>query len=100
MSEWEYKPYDESKAENLGIIEFEVDDGEFVYFHVVKPVPSDGTIRFGGVCNTGFLESGYIEYDDDFELNYEALSELYEDLVTYYRDGKEYCTRIVCNERM
>lgn len=100
MIEWEYKHYDESLAESLGIIEFEVADEVYQYFHLVKPVPSDGTIRFGGCCNVGFMESGYIEYDQGFESLDEALQELHEDLVTYYRDGREYCSRIVCNERM
>lgn len=54
---------------------------------------------FGNMCNTGFLESGYMEMSDWESLN-ENLSELIQELETYYRDGRGSCSRIVCNERM
>ena len=54
---------------------------------------------FGGACNVGFMESGYMDLETD-ETTDEALCELSEDLDTYYADGGQYCSRIVCNERM
>jgi hypothetical protein len=56
-------------------------------------------IVFGGSCNTGFLESGYILKDECESLN-DTLRELHSDLETYYRDGARYVSRIVCNQRM
>jgi len=37
---------------------------------------------------------------DDCESLEETLQELHDDLETYYRDGAQYVSRIVCNERM
>jgi hypothetical protein len=54
---------------------------------------------FGGACNVGLLESGYI-LRESFESLDETLQELHEDLEVYYRDGSQYVSRIVCNERM
>ncbi len=56
-------------------------------------------IVFGGVCNVGFIESGYI-LRDEYEELCETLSECLQDLETYYNDGPQYVSRIVCNERM
>ena len=56
-------------------------------------------IIFGGNCNVGFMESGYIERES-YESTDETLQEMVEDLETYYRDGPSYTSRIVCNERM
>lgn len=55
---------------------------------------------FGGACNVGFLESGYMEVENDGETADEMLGELIEELEVYYRDGYEFTNRIVCNERM
>jgi hypothetical protein len=54
---------------------------------------------FGGACNCGFIESGYI-IRESYECLDETLQELTEDLQTYYNDGADYTKRIVCNERM
>ena len=56
-------------------------------------------IVFGGACNAGFLESGYI-LKDESESTDKTLQELHDDLEVYYRDGARYTSRIVCNERM
>jgi len=60
---------------------------------------TDDKLVFGSACNVGFLESGYILRDDCESLD-ETLQELHSDLETYYRDGANYVSRIVCNERM
>ena len=54
---------------------------------------------FGGTCNVGLLQSGYIEREE-YETLDDTLQELYSDLSVFYRDGREYTSRIVCNERM
>lgn len=56
-------------------------------------------IVFGGATNAGFLESGYILREDGETLD-ETLQELRDDLDVYYRDGAQYVSRIVCNDRM
>lgn len=66
------------------------------YFYIVN---TPERIAFGGACNAGFLESGYIEKEEGERFD-ETLSELIDDLETYYRDGAGYVSRIVCNERM
>jgi hypothetical protein len=78
--------------EYLGILELE--DGN--YFEVVK---TKTRLVFGGSCNTGLLESGYMVIDKDFSIDVN-LQDLIADLETYYRDGKRYCIRIICNDRM
>lgn len=79
-------------AKYLGILELE--SGE--YFEVLE---TDTKLVFGGACNVGFLESGYI-LREEFESIDETLQELHSDLETYYRAGAGYVSRIVCNERM
>ena len=66
------------------------------YFEVMA---TDDKLVFGSACNVGLLESGYI-LREDFESLDETLQELHADLETYYRDGAQYVSRIVCNERM
>jgi hypothetical protein len=78
------------------IIEF-VDERE--QFHDFTIVATAERVVFGGVCNVGFIESGYIEREEGESLD-ECLQELLRELETYYNDGREYVTRIVCNERM
>jgi hypothetical protein len=56
-------------------------------------------VVFGGACNTGFLESGFI-LREDYESLDETLQELLADLECYYNEGPESVSRIVCNERM
>jgi len=79
-------------AGSLGTLEIE--SGE--YFEVME---TETKLVFGGSCNSGFLESGYILREDGETLA-ETLQELHADLETYYRDGAQYVSRIVCNERM
>lgn len=90
--EWKATPSHRiEKASYLGDIEVNEE-----LFSVLS-LPS--RLIFGGVCNVGFLESGYIR-KESFETTDETLQELLEDLEVYYRGGKDYCSRIICNERM
>lgn len=66
------------------------------YFEVLE---TETRLVFGGATNAGFLESGYILRDDGETLD-ETLQELHADLEVYYRDGAQYVSRIVCNDRM
>lgn len=95
----EWTASDTSKAQYLGAIEFQDNKGELHDFEILKcHVPSD-RIVFGGSCNVGFLESGFIR-QEEFEHVDETLREMLSDLETYYNDGPQYVSRIVCNERM
>lgn len=80
----------------LSVLEFQDDKGEWHNFEILV---TPERVVFGGCCNVGFLESGFIERDDCESLD-ETLSELLQDLETYYNDGAQYVSRIVCNERM
>jgi hypothetical protein len=86
---------DVSNANYLGVIEFEDNEGEFHNFEVME---TDDRLVFGGMTNSGFIESGYIE-KDGFSTD-ETLQSLLEDLEVYYNDGGEYTSQIVFNERM
>ena len=77
-------------------LEFQDNQGEWQHFTVIA---TPTRVVFGGCCNRGFIESGYIERDDCEDLD-ETLQELLSDLETYYNDGHEYVSRIVFNERM
>ena len=79
-------------AEYLGILELE--SGE--YFEVLR---THDRLVFGGSCNVGFLESGYILRDSD-ETDGELLAELLADLEVFYTDRPRAVSRIVVNERM
>ncbi len=90
---------DTSNARYLGIIEFNEDiDGESGDWHNFEIMELDDRLLFGSMCNVGFLESGYM-LKNGFSTD-EVLSELLQDLETYYRDGGRYCNGIVYNERM
>jgi hypothetical protein len=86
---------DISNAKYLGVIEFEDNEGEFHNFEIME---TDDRLVFGGMTNSGFIESGYIE-KDGFSTD-ETLQSLLEDLEVYYNDGSEYTSQIVFNERM
>jgi hypothetical protein len=86
---------DLSNGKYLGIIEFQDNDGEYHNFEIME---TDDRLVFGGMTNTGFIESGYIE-KDGFSTD-ETLQSLIEDLEVYYNDGAEYTSQIVFNERM
>jgi hypothetical protein len=83
---------DTRHAGSLGTLEIE--SGE--YFDVLE---TKTKLVFGGSCNAGFLESGFIMREEHETLT-ETLQELHYDLETYYRDGAQYVSRIVCNDRM
>ena len=80
------------------IIEFRTSDHEWIMFEVLL---TPDRIVFGGCCNVGFMESGFIIRDDG-ESIYETLSALLQELETFYEEGEslEYCNRIVVNDRM
>jgi hypothetical protein len=87
---------DISKGESLLPIEFQDNLGEWHYFELIV---TPERVVFGGCCNVGFIESGYIIREEDETLD-ETLQELVEDLEVCYNQGKGWCCRIVCNERM
>lgn len=90
MKNW--KASDTTNAKYIGTLEIE--GGE--YFEVLE---TNERLVFGGACNVGFLESGYILREDHESLD-ETLQELHSDLEVFYRDGREFVSRVVCNERM
>ena len=92
----EWKVSNIEKYKYLGIIEFQDNNDEWHNFEVLQ---TSDKLVFGGVCNTGFLESGYMLLDNCFSID-ENLQELMSDLATYYNDGKEYTNQIIYNERM
>jgi hypothetical protein len=87
---------DTSNAKYLGTHEFQDDKGEWHDFEILE---TSDRLVFGGACNVGLLESGYMLKNED-ESTDEALSELFADLEVFYNDGARYVSRIVCNERM
>jgi hypothetical protein len=87
---------DLSTAMYFGPIEFEDNKGEIHNFELMQ---TESRIVFGGACNVGFLESGYIE-KEEWESSNETLQELLSDLETFYSDGPEFTNRIIFNERM
>ena len=94
MQTW--KVTDVENAKHLGTIEFQSNDEEYHNFEILE---TDDKLVFGGMCDCGFIESGYILKDSAFSTD-EVLQELLSDLEVYYNDGKEYTSMIVCNERM
>lgn len=75
-----------------GVIEIE--SGE--HFHVIITAER---VVFGGACNAGFLESGFM-LREDYESIDESLQECVADLSVYYSDGPSYVSRIIYNDRM
>lgn len=90
MKNWEVSNIENAKY--IGTLEIE--GGE--YFEVLE---TETKLVFGSACNAGLLESGYILRDDCESID-ETLQELHADLETFYRDGRDSVSRIVCNERM
>jgi hypothetical protein len=78
------------------MVEFQDRHGEWHDFHILA---TPKRVVFGGVCNVGFMESGYIERETHEDLD-ETLQEMVSDLETYYNDGPGYVSRIVCNQCM
>jgi hypothetical protein len=87
---------DLSTARYLGTLEIQDKKGEF---HPFELMATDTRLVFGGACNVGFLESGYMEREEG-ESELTALRELSEELETFYNDGATYAPRLVVNERM
>jgi len=93
-NEWSVSDISQSIEMRSNELEFQDPEGEWHNFTIVA---TPTRIVFGGVCNVGFLESGYLEREDHESLD-ESLQELLADLETYYNDGPEYVSRIVYNE--
>lgn len=98
MKKIEWQPSDLTNAKPIGsglsVIEFQDNKGEWQNFDILA---TPERIVFGSYCNAGFLESGYILREESID---DTLGELLSDLETYYNDGPQYTSRIVCNERM
>ena len=92
----EWQASDQSKAEYMGVIEIEDNKGEFHIFEILL-IPNDRYL-FGGACNAGFLESGYMKLENESVDG--ELGELLAELECYYNDGPDYAPRLVCNDRM
>lgn len=96
----EWTPSDTSKSihftDREPILEFQDNAGEWHDFHLVT---LEDRVVFGGVCNCGFLESGYIARDSSETLD-ETLQDLLADLAVYYNDGGHFVSRIIYNDRM
>lgn len=95
----QWTPSDTRNAKYLGVLEFQDNKGEWHNFEVLQCHEPSDRIVFGGSCNVGFLESGFIRRDDCEHVD-ETLAEMLFDLEVYYNDGPQYVSRIVCNERM
>ena len=91
----EWTVQDISNAKHVGPLEIQTSEG----FEVFEVVATQDKLIFGGACNVGLLQSGYIVRDETETLN-DTLNELVADLETFYRDGAQYVSRIVCNSRM
>jgi len=91
-----WRATDRSDTEYLGVMEFQDKTGEWHNFEVLL-VPDDRLV-FGGACNAGFLESGFMRLDG--ALWAFALQELEEELQAYYDEGPEAAPRLICNARM
>lgn len=93
-------PIKELNPLNCSVISFLDDSNEYHDFNVfLCDHNAYKRIVFGGCCNIGFLESGFIEFDYTESIG-EVLQELLSDLEAYYNDGPKHVSRIVCNERM
>jgi len=82
-------------AEGPWDVEFKARD-EWHHFTVLM---TEDRIVFGGVCNSGFLESGYMLRKDGLSRD-EQMHELREQLQDYYNQGPEAAPALVCNQRM
>jgi hypothetical protein len=102
MKTQEWTVSDTKDAKYLGIIEFQDETGEWHDFEMLRTKKDSATPRrivFGGSCNVGFIESGYMEMED-WETTDEALQECLSDLECYYNNGDLHVSRIICNDRM
>jgi|GWRWMinimDraft_12_1066020.scaffolds.fasta_scaffold25026_2 hypothetical protein len=90
LTEWTIQNID--NANYIGVLDL----GENGYFEILS---NGNSLIFGNACNTGLMQSGYMDMEEGESIE-GALSELLEELETYYRDNWTYCNRIVVNERM
>ena len=94
-----WKAQNTDRSSCVGIVEFEdpKNEGDYIYFEIVK---TETHLVFGNFGNVGLLESGNYELDPDVSDD-ENLTELIEDLKSYYHDGKGHQSdRFSCNDRM
>jgi hypothetical protein len=97
MKKWKATPSEVAQdGKYLGVLEFQDKAGEWHHFEVIR---LEDRLLFGGACNAGFVESGYIRREDGEDMD-ETLSALLQDMEAYYNDGQLHVSRIVCNERM
>jgi len=89
---------DISKEIKIRSNDLEFQDNKEEWHHFVIVVTPEKVV-FGGCCNVGFLESGYITREEFEDLD-DTISELINDLETFYNVGPQYTNRIVFNERM
>ena len=95
-TEWQVSDISREIEMHLHDLEFQDEKGEWQNFYIIA---TPERVVFGGVCNAGFLESGYIVRDDCETLD-ETFQEMLYDLLAYYNQGPEFVARIVYNERM
>lgn len=77
-------------------LEFKDTNNEQHYFRLV--VTADRVV-FGGMTNSGFLESGYLKREEGENAG-DGIQAVANELSLYYNEGPQACARIVCNERM
>ena len=77
-------------------MEFQDAQGDWHDFQIME---TRRCLVFGGACNLGFLQSGFIVRESHESLE-KTLQELLCDLQAHYNAGPEYVARITCNERM
>ena len=96
MNNQKWQAINIDQAELIGDIEIEALNGEYHHYTIVK---TNQHLVFGGTCNIGLLQSGYMEIDNCFSLD-ENLQELIADLETFYNAGADYTNMIVFNDCM
>lgn len=95
MNKWVYSNVEENGT-YIGIIEFEI-DGEWHNFEMYQ---TPERIVFGGFCNVGFMESGYMLRDNSFSLD-ENVVHCLNMLEEFYANGKDYeATELYLTQRM
>lgn len=98
--DWEAS--DLTAARYMGEIDFQDEKGESHDFSLYTTWEHSKTplrFVFGGHCNAGFLESGYLQFESD-EYVTDILDDLMVDLHNYYNCGPKSVSRIIVNERM
>ena len=96
MEKNEWSVTDVTDAEGPWDIEFKDESGEWHHFTLLA---TPERLVFGGACNVGFIESGYMLREDVLHLD-EQMQELYQQLQDYYDQGPEAAPDLICNQRM